>query len=101
MLTPGFLTLMFASSQSSGVPGIVSVSTQAVFLRPSLKYSVTTAVIVNLASAPFFSSVIVWFQTLFEILPALADLNFTPAGALSSTLTFFRSTLPVFLTTSS
>ena len=50
--SPGFGTVTFASSQSSGPPGTVGVSTQAVFLIDWLEYCVALALMLIVSLWP-------------------------------------------------
>ena len=91
-------TSTVASSQPSLSPGIVGVSTQAVFLILPSTYFVILAFIVKLFDSPTFRLEIVVVHVPLSILPSLAETNVTPVGCLSVTTASLSSTFPVLVT---
>src|SRR5690606_25342199 len=87
-----------ASSQSSGEPGTVGVSTQTVFLCVPLAYSAYFALIKNVSLAPIPSSGIVCVHLLPLIVPTTAETSVTSFGASSVTTASLITTLPLLRT---
>ena len=92
-----FGTSTFALSQPSLSPGIVGVSTQAVFTAV-IPVAVACDLIVIVLLSPTFKELIFRVKVLSLISPLSALTKVIFAGAWSVTTTSFKSTFPLFET---